>query len=134
MLKNSKQLRTFMSIFILLLILISLPGCHRGEYNDVVKRERKEVSAMVVANYCTEGEIRNIYVGRVFVQRYYPPEYTTIIQYDYGNGYEYLELEIHDKALYESVEICDYVNCFLITETLENGKCTYLEFIYRDKY
>ena len=118
--------------FITLLILILLTSCHSGEYNDIVRIEHQPVQVMVVANYCIKGEIRPVKVGIYTVQRYFPDEYTTIVHYDYGNGYSYLELEIHDKALYEAVQIGDYIECILVTEIFEVGQCSYLRYIHKE--
>lgn len=122
-------------ISFILIILFIFAGCD-DDYNDTIRTETTPVQAMVVVNYCIEGEIRPVNIGGVTVQRYFPPEYYTIVQYDLGKGsgsedFRYLELTIKDQKVYEAVQIGDYLECNLITKTFENGGSQRLEYIYK---
>ncbi len=120
----------YLLLFVILATVLLLSACKSDNYNSTVKTEHQQVQAMVVANYCIEGEIRPVIIAGHIIRRYFPDEYITIVQYDYGNGYNYLELEIRDKSLYESVEIGDYVECTMITEIFETGQAQRLQYTH----
>lgn len=132
---NKKVIYCLISI-LMLIMCIMLSGCHDDGYNDTLRIETTPIQAMVVANYCIEGEIRPVDIGGVTVQRYFPPEYYTIVQYDEGSDggpeqFRYLELTINSQKVYEAVQIGDYLECNLITEIFENGRSQRLEYVYK---